>query len=153
MTKIFITGLSGVGKTTVLNQLNKRGYPTFDLDYGYTVYENGERLFDEQKVFELIETYLDSHLIISGTESNQGLFYDHFDYIILFEADLDTMLFRISQRTTNNYGKNQIEREIIINQYHEVLPLLRKKATLIIDTTAISPEELCEKIEDLLLEY
>lgn len=150
MTKIFITGLSGVGKSSVLNHLKEKGYPTFDLDYGYIIQQDGEPFIDEEKVFALINNQNYSHLLLAGTESNQGVFYNHVDYIILLEAPLETMLERIKTRTTNPYGKEKREREAITNHYYNVLPLLRKRATLMIDTSVHSIEAVSNQIEQLL---
>lgn len=34
MVRLLITGMSGVGKSSVLEQLGERGYPVIDTDYG-----------------------------------------------------------------------------------------------------------------------
>lgn len=79
MAIIFLTGLSGVGKTSVLKQLGKEGYNIIDTDYGYTetIGEglNAETVWDEVKINHLIREHSQSHLFISGCYSNQGKFY------------------------------------------------------------------------------
>ncbi|MGP4081203.1 hypothetical protein ACTWQL_14940 [Pseudalkalibacillus sp. R45] len=43
MAIIFVTGLSGVGTSSALEQLEKEGYNVVDTDYGYIkVIKNGE---------------------------------------------------------------------------------------------------------------
>lgn len=150
MTTLFITGLSGVGKTTILSEMKSRGYKTVDLDYGYMTYKKNERLFDKNKITRLLNDFKDSHLILAGTESNQGQFYSAFDEIILLTADLETMLERIQTRTTNPYGKTEKEQLEVIETYETVLPLLKKRATIMIDSSEREPNDICAQLEELL---
>ena len=39
MTLIYITGVAGVGKTTVLNELKRRGYEAYDADENLSSWE------------------------------------------------------------------------------------------------------------------
>src|SRR5690554_890183 len=105
MTTLFITGLSGVGKSSTLREMETRGYHTVDLDFDYMKIVNGERLIDEMMLQNLIDFHDNDKLIIAGTESNQGKFYDQFEAVILLTADLEVMLDRIEKRTNNPYGK------------------------------------------------
>lgn len=150
MTILFLTGLSGVGKSSVLGEMKNRGYSVVDLDYGYITYHKNERLFDEEKVNKLLSDHKESHLILAGTESNQGKFYTQFDAVILLVADLDVMLERIEKRQTNPYGKDIKERTEVIEGYYSVLPLLKERADVIIDTTNQSVVKVCEQLEALL---
>jgi broad-specificity NMP kinase len=154
MSVIFVTGLSGVGTTSALEQLEKQGYNVVDTDYGYVKeIKNGEieeRVWDEEKITQLIEKYKQSHLFISGCYSNQGKFYKHFDYIVLLKAELNVMLDRINKRTSNNYGKSPEERTEVIDSYENVLPLLEKSSNIIIDTTHTEIDEVCRRLKDLL---
>ena len=147
MTILFITGLSGVGKSSVLSEMKSRGYKSVDLDYGYVHVHSQERLFNEAKIKSLINNHQDTHLILAGTESNQGEFYSEFDVIVLLTADLETMLERIEKRTGNAYGKTEKEREEVIKSNKHVLPLLKKGANVDIDTTHMRIEDVCDQIE------
>lgn len=154
MAIIFVTGLSGVGTSSALKQLEAEGYTTADTDYGYVkLVHNGEeleRVWDEEKIASLIEKYRDSHLFISGCYSNQGKFYKHFHRAVLLKADLETMLERVAKRTNNPYGKSPEERAEIVDSYENVLPLLEKSADVIIDTTHTSLEAVCQQLKELL---
>src|SRR5690625_7171975 len=114
MAVIFVTGLSGVGTSSALEQLGKEGYNVADTDYGYVklVINEGveERVWDEEKITQLLEQYKQSHLFISGGYSNQGKFYKHFDYVVLLKGNLNVMLDRINKRTKHNYGIRTEER-------------------------------------------
>jgi hypothetical protein len=74
-------------------------------------------------------------LYVSGTVSNQGRFYPHFDAIVLLSAPAEVLLGRIESRTTNDYGKAADERELILGHLAEVEPRLRATCTHEIDAT------------------
>jgi broad-specificity NMP kinase len=154
MAVIFVTGLSGVGTTSALEQLEKEGYNVVDTDYGYVkeVKIGGieERVWDEEKIMQVLEKYKQSHLFISGCYSNQGKFYKYFDYVVLLKTELNVMLDRINKRTSNNYGKSPEERAEVIDSYENVLPLLEKGSDIIIDTTHTKIDEVCKRLKELL---
>lgn len=66
---IFITGLSGVGKTSVLKHMKKWGYNVVDTDFGYlksmTVANEQEMILDEEKLLKLIQLNEKKTLIIT----------------------------------------------------------------------------------------
>jgi broad-specificity NMP kinase len=150
MAIMFITGLSGVGKSSVLESLATKAYNVIDTDYGFTKFEDGETKWDEDKITQLIKQYQNKHLFLSGCYSNQGKFYSFFDSVILLTAELDVMLDRVEKRNTNLYGRNTEDRNEIIESYETILPLLKKRATVMIDTTVTRIEEVCEQLEKLL---
>ncbi|WEG18907.1 AAA family ATPase [Alkalihalophilus pseudofirmus] len=154
MAIIFITGLSGVGKSSALVQLEKEGYNVVDTDYGYvkSIRDGGveERVWDAEKITYLLEQYKQSHLFISGCYSNQGKFYHYFDYVVLLKADLNVMLDRINKRTSHDYGKSPEERTEVLDSYENVLPLLEKRSDLIIDTAQNGINEVCRRLKELL---
>jgi broad-specificity NMP kinase len=154
MAIIFITGLSGVGKSTVLETLKGRGYHVVDTDYGYIkeIINNDYRnvIWDQDKIKALIESCQDSHLFISGCYENQGMFYHYFDQIVLLTTDLEVMLERVSLRCNNPYGKKIEEKNAIIDNYHTILPLLKMRASRVIDTTNQTTENVCTQLIRLL---
>jgi len=154
MAVVFVTGLSGVGTSSALAQMAKEGYNTVDTDYGFVkeIDSDGtvERVWDEERIYKLLEAHKDSHLFISGCYSNQGKFYNHFAHVVLLKADLNVMLDRVEHRTTNNYGKSPGERSEIIASYENVLPLLMKSSDIIIDTTKLDVQKVCKLLKALL---
>lgn len=154
MAIIFITGLSGVGTSSVLAELGKWGYNVVDTDYGYVteIMTDGvvERVWDEAKITALLEEYKQSHLFLSGCYANQGKFYDYFEHVVLLKADLEVMLDRVAKRTSHNYGKSPEEQAEIIDSYYNVLPLLEKSSDIIIDTTHNSVEVVAKLLRALL---
>lgn len=151
MAIIFITGLSGTGKSTVLEHLKLRGYHVVDTDYGYIKEkDDGEVVLDEDKIKNLLEEYRDSHLFIAGVYSNQAKFYDYFNYVVLLKVDLELMLERMNSRTSNHYGKRQEEAEQVIASYESVLPLLEGGADIVMDTSNAGVDTICKRLIDLL---
>ena len=138
MPVILVTGMSGTGKSTVLNALARRGYRVVDTDLGdwITTDANGERLWREDRINKLLASHEQSGapLFISGTVYNQGKFYPRFSHIVLLSVPVETILTRIASRDTNDFGKSAAEREQIMADTAEVEPLLRASATIEIDT-------------------
>ena len=81
---VLVTGMSGVGKSTVLRELGRRGFATVDTDYGSWCHEtDGEMLWDEPRMALFLAAERADVLFLSGTVSNQGRFYDKFDAVVL----------------------------------------------------------------------
>lgn len=151
MAIIFVTGLSGVGKSSVLRMLEKQGYNVVDTDYGYIKEtDSREVVWDEEKIMQLLERHRSSHLFISGAYSNQGKFYEHFDQVVLLKAELEVMLERIRKRTSNNYGKSPEEKARVIDSYEKVLPFLEEGSDIVIDTANNGIDAVCKRLIGLL---
>jgi broad-specificity NMP kinase len=138
---VLVTGMSGTGKSTVLAELARRGHAVVDTDYGNYIQAallpdqaEAEPLWHEERMHALLDTHTGGHLFIAGTVANQGSFYPRFDAVILLSAPVDVLLQRIESRTTNDFGKNSAERDRIVRDITAVEPLLRRRATLEIDT-------------------
>ena len=138
MARVLITGMSGTGKSTALAELEHRGIRVVDTDeapWSEWSEADGGYMWREDLVAELLAGDDGSTLYVSGTVSNQGRFYDRFDAVVLLSAPAEVLLQRIASRTTNDYGKSDRERELILQHVAEVEPLLRATCTHEIDTT------------------
>ena len=130
--------MSGTGKSTVLAELARRGFETFETDvepWSKWSDESGGYVWDEGRVEELLRQERETALFVSGTVSNQGRFYDRFDEVVLLSAPAEVLLERIDRRTTNPFGKSAEERERVLADLAEVEPLLRATCTLELDAT------------------
>src|SRR5262245_15457305 len=130
--------MSGTGKSTALAELQRRGFDVVDADEGdWTVWsdEDGGYVWREDRIGELFRRRREATLYVSGTVSNQGRFYRSFDAVVLLSAPVDVLLGRIAGRTTNDYGKHDEERALILAHVAEVEPLLRATCTHEIDAT------------------
>ncbi|MHA7284453.1 AAA family ATPase [Arthrobacter sp. TMS2-4] len=145
MSRILITGMSGAGKTTVLNELSRRGYRTIDTDYDGWVLP--DRTWDEPRMAALLLS--DSPLFVSGTVENQGRFYDRFNAVVLLSALIEVLIERVSVRRTNPYGNSEADQSAIRRHILEVEPLLRRSASVELDGRRPVPE-LADEIEGLL---
>jgi len=138
---VLVTGMSGVGKSTVLAGLAQRGYITVDTDDGpWIEVIDSEPLWRESLIDELLNQKRDAHLFVQGTVANQWHFYDHFDAVVLLTAPTDVVLDRVRRRTNNPFGKAEDERARILADIAEIEPLLRRSATHEINTTRPLPE-------------
>jgi broad-specificity NMP kinase len=133
MRKILVTGMSGAGKSSALQALGQRGHDVVDTDYdGWTI---DDRLWDEDRMAELLAAQRERVLFVSGTAENQGAFYDRFDAVVLLTAPADVLLDRIENRTTNGYGKAPEERARVVEHLATVEPLIRAACTHELDTS------------------
>ncbi|MGH3975112.1 MAG: AAA family ATPase [Pseudonocardiaceae bacterium] len=149
---MLITGMSGVGKTSLLHELAARGYRTVDTDYGdYYETVDGEMLWRENRIDALLSSYSDKHpsvLFVQGTTRNQALFYPRFDHIVLLSAPAEVLVERLTTRTTNPYGKAPAELAETLEYLETVEPLLRTAATLEVVTTVP-----VARVADIVLEH
>lgn len=145
MKRVLITGMSGVGKSSVLAHLRCLGYKTVDTDYGGWVQTvpvtddpygaETEQLLDEDRFRTLLAIEDASILFVSCTTRNQGTFYPEFDAVVLLSAPPDVVRERLTSRTTNTYGKDPEELAEALRLQETVEPLLWAGATLEVDTT------------------
>jgi len=138
--------MSGAGKTTVLDELHRRGFFTVDTDYGG--WELPDGTWDEPRMRELLARHGD--LVVSGTVENQGRFYDQFHHVVLLSAPLEVLLQRVSHRA-NPYGRTPEQRAKIAEHVLTVEPLLRLGATTELDGRR-EISELADAVEKLVRE-
>ncbi len=122
--------------------------PTIDTDddpWIHTV--DGEPLWREPMIDELLQRPRETALFVQGTVANQGRFYHRFDAVVLLTAPIDVVLDRLEQRTNNPFGKQPDERQQILSDIATIEPLLRQAATHVIDTTCRVSE-----VADLLVD-
>lgn len=159
MKRILITGMSGTGKSSVVGALAARGYTAIDTDSDEwcewrMVSLAGEPpepdwVWREERMADLLAAPRETSLFVCGCKSNQGQFYDRFDHIVLLTARPEVMLGRIEARTNNPYGKSGAERALILGHLAHVEPLLRKRADVEVDTSALSVAEVADRLEAL----
>jgi shikimate kinase len=145
MPRILITGMSGTGKTTLLDELRRRGHRTLDTDYDGWVLPNGT--WDEARMTAFLADHAD--VFVAGTVENQGYFREQFDHVVLLSAPFDTLIERVTRRTNNPYGKSAEQRAEIRRYAETVEPLLRAGASLELDGRR-APSELANTLEALV---
>jgi dephospho-CoA kinase len=147
--RILVTGMSGTGKSSALEELARRGFRTVETDESGWIIEDPEvgHWWDEARIAVLLDEEGPT-LYVSGTVANQGRFYDRFDAVVLLSAPADVLLERVAARTTNDYGKSQQEQELILAHLREVEPLLRATCTDEIDAT-LPLNEVVERLVEI----
>ena len=145
-----MTGVSGVGKSTVVVRLAALGQRAVDLDSpewsewvdssdggGPSPLEPGKDwVWREDRVGELLGEDGDGVLFVSGCAPNMGMFRDRFDGVVLLSVTADVMAERLVHRTTNAYGKHPEELARSLESKETVEPLLRATADLELDGSA-----------------
>ncbi|MBA3233048.1 MAG: AAA family ATPase [Propionibacteriales bacterium] len=145
MARVLVTGMSGVGKSTVLIELRRRGRLAVDTDYDG--WELPDGTWDEPRMEQLLAWR--SEVVVSGTVANQGHFYDRFEHIVLLSAPFDVLVERVRRRTNNLYGKSPGQLAEIGRYIQTVEPLLRRGATVELDGRR-PVSELADAIEHLI---
>ena len=162
MKRVFITGMSGTGKSTVITRLAALGHRAVDTD-GDEYFElvepdasmrarfGGEKdwRWREDRIAALLDADDVPALFLSGTSSNQSKFYPRFDHVVLLSAPEPVILERLRTRTTNRYAKDpqELARELRLRAI--VGPMLRRGADVEIDTSA-PLEEVVARIAGLV---
>lgn len=129
MSRVLLTGMSGAGKSTILDELRRRGCLAVDTDYDG--WELPDGTWDEPRMNRLLTRHRD--VVVSGTVENQVHFYDRFEHIILLSAPLEVLMRRVRDRTNNPYGKSSVERAELARYVQTIEPLLRRGATIALD--------------------
>jgi shikimate kinase len=152
MQRVLLTGMSGTGKSTLIHELSARGYKAIDTDsdeWSEWVTVPGEApdwIWRADRIERLLTTEDAAVLFVSGCKSNQGRFYAQFDHIVLLSAPTHVIVERLATRTNNPYGKHPDELAAVLGYLETVEPLLRRSASLEIDTSV----PLAQVIETIL---
>jgi broad-specificity NMP kinase len=137
MKRVLLTGMSGTGKSSVIEKLRKRGFRAIELDEpGWSECDDGgNQQWRESHVQESLDSAGDDTLFLSGCAENQVKFYPQLTDIILLSAPAEVLAERLRTRTNNPYGKQPEELAEVLYYLETVEPLLRRGATFEIKTT------------------
>ncbi|HEX6844870.1 MAG TPA: HemK family protein methyltransferase [Actinomycetota bacterium] len=148
MRRILLTGMSGVGKSTVAVRLVALGHRTVDVDHdGPAVLdERGRTRWDLDGVRALLASEDPDVLFVIGTDERQGELYDAFDVVALLSAPREVVAERLATRTTSPFARDPHERAQALADLDTYEPMLRRGADVEIDTD----RPLDEVIEEVL---
>ena len=139
--RVLVTGMSGVGKSTLVRELRRRGFRAYDADddgfsepradgrWGWRV----ERVADVLKQGEAAPDLV----FFAGCSEEQVAL--PFDYRVLLTAPAEILVQRLMARTTNGYGRSAEQRAQVLADLADVEPLLRRSADVILVTTEPTP--------------
>lgn len=148
MTTVLLTGMSGTGKSTVLARLRELGHAAVDIDDEGLLDESGEEALWVEDGVERVLATSPRPLFLAGCAANQGRFYPDLTHVVLLSAPADVVRERLATRTTNPFGRTPEELARVLADLAEVEPLLRRGATLEVDTSRASPEEVVRLVLD-----
>ncbi|GAA1185527.1 AAA family ATPase [Ornithinimicrobium humiphilum] len=151
MTKVLLTGMSGTGKSTVLEALRERGWRTVDTDVDGLVDEYPDRTELRLPEIEAIlrQPRNDRPLVVAATGEGQETLYPFVDAVVLLTAPWPVMQERLMTRPGNDFGKDPGELERVRMDTEDFEPLLRRGADLVLDTGELALEEVVDRIDGL----
>lgn len=152
-----IEGVSGTGKTTVAEELQRRGYHVIHGDRVLAYQgdpKTGEpvdglahehHIWNVDKVRALVADRSHAASFFCGGSRNFSSFIDLFDRVFVLEVDLDTLMRRLAGRPETEWGGRSAERQLSrrLHATKEDIP----KVSAVIDATAP-----LERVVDEILE-
>lgn len=150
-TRVLVTGMSGVGKSTVLEALRGRGWRAVDADEAGLVDEHPDRTDLRVPEIEAIlrQPRHDRPLVVAATGEGQERLYPFVDHVVLLTAPWPVLEERLLARTGNHFGKTPGELERVRADTEEVEPLLRQGADHVLDTSELPLEGVVDRIDRL----
>ncbi len=166
--RILITGMSGVGKTTALAELQKLGYVVIDLDATgicrwknkttQSIVEYGLDGKDAEWLnehgwycdLETLKTLLscireDKYVFVAGMPENIKEFSEIFNKTFVLKADDNAIAKRLGDRTNNHFAKKDDERVFMLKHTQELLSQIENTTEI---NTHNKPEEVAQLILD-----
>lgn len=156
MALIYVTGAPGAGKTTLMQELGKRGFETYDVDdsniggahnklSGKRVtippaearpkewFETHEWRTSRLAIEELKRRAKNKTILLCGVAPDDAELLSIFDQVIYLDVDEATLKERIAKRKDNDYGKNDFELADILERRRTMDARYKNLGVLIID--------------------
>jgi gluconate kinase len=145
-----VEGVSGTGKTSVCQELRRRGYHAIngDRELAYQgdpatgeptdTASHHHHIWDVDRVRALAADDQQPVTFFCGGSRNWSKFVDLFDEVFVLDIDLDTLHQRLDQRPQDEWGSKPSERELIVRLHRskEDVPV----AGVVIDATRPLPD-------------
>lgn len=162
MPLVYLTGISGSGKSSVIRELQARGYEAHGVDeMGYADWvdrKTGEIIpFPEDESSVDIHEWYKKHswvlskdrisklkqqadtndtlIFLAGVADGEDKVWDYFDKVFVLNVDEATIRQRIANRTDNDFGKTPDEMAAILRWLEGYEERYRTYGAVIIDTT------------------
>ncbi len=153
MPAYLITGYPATGKSSVADELARRGYAAYNTDdmpgLSHHAHKDGtpvdlskghiedkselEWVWNKDKLMELLHSA--DQVFICAITSRQHEFYDQFDKIFVLTIDEATLKHRLLTRTTNDFGKHPNEMKMLVDGREGFEQQMFKVGAIPIDAT------------------
>lgn len=131
-----VEGLSGVGKTSVHEELIRRGYTAINTDRAWAYHADPETgmpggvsghetwFWDQHAAISELESPESEVLFVCGSSRNSDRFLHYFTTVFNLRIDDDTMRRRLERRTEDDWplGQEGVELMLELNRRGERLP-------------------------------
>jgi predicted kinase len=107
-----VEGLSGAGKSSVYEELIRRGYRAISTDRAWK--HLADSMWDHQRAVSELESPEPEVLFVCGSSRNRDRFLPYFTKIFNLRIDDATMRRRLHERTNNDFGKQPEEVELML---------------------------------------
>jgi hypothetical protein len=128
-----VEGLSGAGKSSVYDELIRRGYPAVSTDRAWAYYADPDTglpggpighenfMWNEQRAVSELESPEPEVLFVCGSSSNRDRLLPYFTKVFNLRMDDDTMRRRLQARTDDDWplGQEGVERMLRLNRSDE----------------------------------
>jgi dephospho-CoA kinase len=165
--KVFITAVSGVGKTAVVNELVERGYTAYDADdrelrlTRLEVKETGEPVdwpegfvdwsyyswnADEARLQELLAD--NDTVFVAGFLGNQERLYHYFDKLIALTIDPTEHERRLGARPKREFGDDEKNNQRRLERYSIHMANFAASGFVMVDNTG-SVDKTVDHLEEI----
>jgi thymidylate kinase len=160
MALYYVTGISGSGKSSVRDELRRRGYEAYGTDEDSLAYfyhnQTGERVkshvaveertpewraqhtwkLPRAKAEELAKNSQGKKMFLCGVTANDAdELWDLFTKVFALFVDEETLKHRIKNRTENDFGKSEHEFQTILEWQQTAKEDYRKLGAALIDAS------------------
>ena len=171
MRKIFITGVSGTGKTTIAEEL-KKSVRIIDVDCvpGLCSWVNNEtgKEVDGANTANADNTFIDEHdyvcnieklektmnesddlVVVFGSVGNNSKLLPLFDKVLLLQCPPEVLTERLRTRTTNDFGKDTAVQERILGWRIAFDKLMLDAGAIPVDATRPLEKVVAQVLEEI----
>ena len=166
--KIYITGVSGTGKSTVANKLKEKGLEVISIDEeSFCAWFNkkdqspveGDQILNKEfvsmndwvcNILQLRNAIEGKeNIVVVGIASNQNEYLKYFDKVILLQCDPGIFIERLNKREDNDFGKDTMVQEWLKSWYEDFDDKLLLNNAVAINANQTIEDVVADVIEEM----